>query len=63
MLKEAVASQAVASHIPGAGMQTVNEAGTLVKNTDDGEVEGPECPTRIIFFLLESARELRCDAR
>lgn len=44
-------------------MQTVNGAGTLPKNTDDGEVEGPECPTRIIVFLPESARELGCDAR
>lgn len=63
MLKEAVVSQTIASHIPGAGMQTVNEAGTLVKNTDDGEVEEPESLTRIIDFLLESARELQCDVR
>lgn len=58
MLKEAV-SQAIASHVPRAGRQTVNEARTLVKNVDDGEVEGPEAPTRIIDFLLESAMELQ----
>lgn len=63
MLKEGVVSQTIASHVPRAGMQTVNEAGTLVKNTDDGEVEGSEPLTRIIDFLLVSARELRCGAR
>lgn len=63
VLKEAVVSQTIASHISGAGMQTVNEAGTSVKNTDDGEVEEPESLTRIIDFLLESARELQCDVR
>lgn len=41
MLKEAVVSQTIASHVLGEGIQTVNEAGTLVKSTEDGEVEGP----------------------
>jgi len=62
VLKEAAVSQAIASHFPGAGMQTVNKAGTLVKSTDDGEVEGTESLITIIDFLLKSARELLCDA-
>lgn len=62
MLKETV-SQAIASHIPRAGMRTLNEAGTSMKSTHDGEGEGTESQTRILFFLLESARELLCDAR
>lgn len=41
MLKEAVVSQTIASHVLGEGIQTVNEAGILVKSTEDGEVEGP----------------------
>lgn len=61
VLKESVVSQAIASHIPEAGMQTVNEAGTLVKNTDNGEFEGPESLTRIIDFLLESVRYVVLD--
>lgn len=41
MLKEAVVSQTIASHVLGDGIQTENEAETLVKNTENGEVEGP----------------------
>lgn len=50
VLKETV-SQAIASHIPGAGMQTLNEAGTSMKITHDGEGEGTESQTRILFFF------------
>lgn len=41
MLKEAVVGQTIASHVLGDGIQTANEGGTLVKNTEDGETEGP----------------------
>lgn len=41
VLKEAAVGQTIASHVPGDGIQTVNEAGTLMKSTEDGEVEGP----------------------
>lgn len=41
MLKEAGVGQTIASQVSGDGIETVNEAGTLVKNTEDGEVQGP----------------------
>lgn len=45
MPKEAVVGQTIASHVLGDGIQTVNEAGTLVQSTEDGEVEGPQSLT------------------
>jgi len=58
VLKEAVVSQAIASHTSGAGMETVNEAGTVTKSIDDGGAEGTETLPKILGFILDSAREL-----